>query len=927
MNNSPISANASVGDITSNSSDHADFGFATESSKGMFIVPSGGTRNVVLTFTPTEAKDYLAFVDMKAADECPAVTVTLVGTGVSSVLSCDPSPLDFGYLTPGLTAQKTLKLTNQGFAPVMVMGAKTQVGTATSTEYKLLGPDTFTVPGATRDNNGDLVPGESDVQITFTPALLGARNGQLVGGTSLSKQPMLGCPLKGVGGGPDIDVRPTTLNFGQIPFFGLSQPFFSTRKITIQNLGTAPTPPDSKANLHLGVGGMGGTGGVMYWTVDTMDPLNSPLSDICVGDYDQISGTCSNAPPSTFDNMTGLVAAGAAALLDIPVRIQPHDKGLMMQYVIHVYSDDPDEPTVDVVVKAQSVQLPPCHATVTPTNLNFGLVTPPQYRDLSFTITNIGTNPGDTCLITNLDMKANSDPIFSLPGGPLDQVMMMPGDTINVSVRAWPQGSSSTQVMPASGVVEFGISDPMTPVRDVTLAASIATGCLVISPNDLDFGTVQQGCNSAKHTFNIYNTCTQAVTVQSYSMQAAAGEPAGGPNCPGMAACPEFLIDGTPSFSMGTQIAAGNTTPATFVLKYHPIDLGADTGAFLLKVSQNGQTVDYIITLHGNGDTMGLNVDTFRQDSKPKADILLVVDNSCSMTDKQNALATNFASFIQYATQANVDFHIGLVDTDFSCGPDIGRLHGQGVGMGSGGNTTDIGPKVITPQTANLTTVFANRVAVGTGACGNEGAVEPATKALTAPLVTTDNAGFLRNDAVLAIVVVSDAGDQSPQPATFYENQLRNIKGAQHANQFSYNDIGPFLGLGSSGCTTVNGQQCCYDDFADPSKNEYLITAFNGVKEEICTANWATSLQSLGKTAFGYRTNFFLNATPDLTGGKMITVAIDYGDGNGPQPLGQTDMGRPVWSYDSGSNAIIFTTFYVPEPGDTLTVTYYVACN
>jgi hypothetical protein len=70
-----------------------------------------------------------------------------------------------------------------------------------------------------------------------------------------------------------------------------------------------------------------------------------------------------------------------------------------------------------------------------------------------------------------------------------------------------------------------------------------------------------------------------------------------------------------------------------------------------------------------------------------------------------------------------------------------------------------------------------------------------------------------------------------------------------------------------------------------------------------------------------------LNALPDLTGGKMITVQIDKGDGNGPQPLGQTDMGRPVWSYDSGSNAIIFSTFYVPEPGDTLTVTYYVACN
>ena len=39
----------------SSSSDKADFTFATESSKGMFTVPAGGSRDVVLAFTPTQA--------------------------------------------------------------------------------------------------------------------------------------------------------------------------------------------------------------------------------------------------------------------------------------------------------------------------------------------------------------------------------------------------------------------------------------------------------------------------------------------------------------------------------------------------------------------------------------------------------------------------------------------------------------------------------------------------------------------------------------------------------------------------------------------------------------------------------------------------------------------------------------------------------
>src|SRR5262249_54953884 len=144
-------------------------------------------------------------------------------------------------------------------------------------------------------------------QLTFTPALLGVRQGQLTGATTLTKQPMLSCPLRGVGGGPDIDVKPLNMNFGQVPFFGLTQPFFVTRKITIQNLGTAPTPPDPKANLHLKMG-MAGT----YFEAVSKN-ADSPVSVICVGDYDASTNTCSWAPPTSFDNTIGLVASGAKA--------------------------------------------------------------------------------------------------------------------------------------------------------------------------------------------------------------------------------------------------------------------------------------------------------------------------------------------------------------------------------------------------------------------------------------------------------------------------------------------------------------------------------------------------------------------------------------------------------------------------------------
>jgi hypothetical protein len=946
-NNSPLQTTATIGAIMSNSGDDAAFGFAPESISGQSMIPAGASRDLVFTFKPTDVHDYLALVKARAADECPELTIHLVGSGVNQVLSCatacmsdmqcgtgnmcdpslhyckpGPNLLDFGYVTPLLTVQKEYVLVNQGLAPVSMTAVAAKVGTTLSADYKVLGADTFMVPGATR-TGGTLSPGTATVELTFTPQLLGIRQGALTGNTSLGQQPMLSCPLRGQGGGPDIRVNPTMMNVGKIPFFATApSPFFVTRKITVSNLGTNPTPDDPVAHLYLGKMGMGTPFEVMSKNGD------SPLSDICVGTYDDANHNCTATLPSTYDPMVGIKAVAGSGFLDIPVRIQPHDKNLNMEYDIIIYSNDPDQPAVTVNVKAQSVELPPCNYSVTPTSLNFGLVTPPNYRDLSFQIKNLGVNANETCLITHLALKAGSDPIFTLPAGELDQVELQPGGVQNVTVRAWPMGTASATINQVMGDVEFGISSPMYPQKDVSLAASIATACLTITPSDLDFGTVKKGCNSPRRVFNIYNTCTTGITVVSYGMLAAAGVAGGTFGCmlPMGQTCPEFLIDGTPGFMAGSTIPAGASMPVTFALKYHPYDDGPDTGAFQLKVTQNGQNVDYIVTLRGAGDNFGLNTDTFRQDSKPKADILLVIDDSGSMSDKQQGIGNNFSSFIRYAVTAGVDFHIAVVPTEIGAarmGKFIGGPNNAQPVSSTSPNGYS-GPKVVTSQMPNAEALFKDQVRDGTTG-GYEGMSCEAVMALTAPYITdpTINAGFLRPDAVLAVVAVTDAEDQCPAAATVYENQLRNVKGAQHANLMSYNVIGPFSPQAPGGCSYDCGTGCS----EDLSKHLYLINSFSGVKDEICTTNWSTTLENLGKTAFGYRTNFFLTAEPDLTGGNTIVIKIDHGDGAGPQTLDPTDSrGAPVWSYDSVSNSVVFQPLFVPAPGDVMTVTYHVAC-
>ena len=107
---------------------------------------------------------------------------------------------------------------------------------------------------------------------------------------------------------------------------------------------------------------------------------------------------------------------------------------------------------------------------------------------------------------------------------------------------------------------------------------------------------------------------------------------------------------------------------------------------------------------------------------------------------------------------------------------------------------------------------------------------------------------------------------------------------------------------------------CGYDT---PASGRYqaLVTYTSGVSDEICSANWAATLQNLGRTAFGFRTQFYLNNVPDLSMGQVIDVAI-----NG------TPVAGADWSYDAASNSIIFTPTATPGPGQTLTIGYNTVC-
>ena len=850
-------------------------------------VAAGGERVVEFTFSPTELRDYEAKVTMKGPGDCPAGEVILKGKGADGVLSWTPMSIDYGYVSPNVTAPREVIFTNKSNVPIVLTNVRTDYADFFYEPPMGDTATTFTVAGG----------GQSKMTVSVRPSSLGPRSGTLFFETGLMRQPNGSVNLTAVGGGPSIKVTPRpTLNFGKVGYFPNTSTYQVSRKVTVQNVGTRPLNMDPNANLYFGQVVNGSPGGF-------------PLIEVTPTNGNTAAGEFEVGLPASYSTATGLPAVVGQNFADLLVTLKPQSLGAK-EAELTIYSNDPVEPTIKVKITADAQMLPPCNLAVSPTMLNFGLVTPPDHKDLGVTIKNLGANANETCFLTGLELSAGTDPAFTIVGGNIDEKEMQPQEVLTVVVRVSPTGPITGMTRTLSGQFKFNVADPMNPQRTVPIQASVGPVCLTVVPDSFNFGNVKKDCNTSPREFTVYNTCGGDVYIQSITMQAAAGQLAGGPNCAGGAPCPEFSLTATPAIPAGgLLLAAGGLT--TFRAKYRPIDYGADSGAIAISAIQSGQNVTYLVSLSGTGDMTGLQTDTFVQQTKPKADVLLVVDASGSMGDKQASLSMNFAAFLTYAQSTGTDWQIGVITTDGPVGPcqptpfgciatppgmfPVGKL------IGDANN-----PKILTPTTPNVGMKFSQKVNVGTNGSGEEMGFEPALLALTPPLITNENAGFLRADANLAIVVVSDAGDQSPAAYAYYLNRLRNVKGYQNSNMFTFNVIGPFNQATST---------CSYDGGGDPNRYSLMATDTAGVKYEICAPDWATKLQDLGKTAFGFRTIFYLSAEPDLSAGRTITVKIDG------VTVPTTD-----YTYNAPSLSIDFQPMKTPGPGKTLEVTYYKAC-
>ena len=287
------------------------------------------------------------------------------------------------------------------------------------------------------------------------------------------------------------------------------------------------------------------------------------------------------------------------------------------------------------------------------------------------------------------------------------------------------------------------------------------------------------------------------------------------------------------------------------------------------------------------------------QNPPTEVDILLLVDSSCSMQDEQAKMGSGFEEFVEYFDVADVDYHIAVITTDMDDPAHQGRMVTVG------------GEKVLTNRTEDAGTVFEAMVDVGTDGAGFERGLDAAWAALTEPLISNENGGFLRDDALLSIIFISDEEDGSIGPTSEFINAFRGLKGQRRRDAFNASSLVGLdkdthspadcqSGVGGTNNVAVAGWR--YWDIAAQT---------GGVARSICSESFTEIITEMGLASSRLQNRFFLSRS--TRGGDASSIELTMSNPDVSE-LGVEGVTVPPEGLDDGLYAWVYETL---DPGES----------
>jgi len=773
------------------------------------------------------------------------------------------SCLDFPYVQLGESLTRTLSVTNVGPDPLQIEAIELgDIG-----DFSVTTPLPLPIP---RES-------ETSIEVVFHPTAEGLR--QVVIEVQTDRDTAIGGPFsacaKGFGGGPLLSCTPT-----------------------LRDMGAAVTGLPATATFEcLNAGHHGGGQPEPLFVRSVTSDASAFSASIRNKDGTRFPAPAGYPPGETFQ---------------IEVRFSPATEGFASARILVETSANHEE----LLVSGEGRLLPPCDFSIEPPTLHYGVVAPGEERTQSFRIHNHGEA---ACLIRDLKLGQSSDPAFSLE--PLSSFELAGSSSLEIPVRFAPTAVR----LDSRGKVNFEISNPNRRSQEVELRGNAMSRCLLVEPSPIDFGGRAPSCKPLARRFDLINVCNSPLTIRSLSISGDASV--------------FTVVD--PSLA-GSVILP--TRRLSLDLAFAPDEERAYLGSLDVEVEVEEHPVLpqqlHRIGLRGHGGRETQQIDEFVVEGKPKVDILWVIDNSGSMSRYQDRIANNLPSFLDYAANKNIDYQIGVTTTALIWGAYGDYCPGGVDGEENGRLFPADGshPRILTPATIDLETHWKHNIQVGTCfALNQESALEAAYRALSPPLINNrkdprystpyqdGNYGFLRPDASLSIILVSDAIDFSTASEQWYVDFFLGLKNWDRERVRVHSITGPRSGGEITDCRAAPGDRMLQ-----------VTRATNGAWMDICTptedqAAWSAGLAAMSEGAFSiaFSDRFTLRGRPadrnrDLAvNGDDIDLWID----GAPLPSARPGSSARAWYYEPSLNRIRFEPLFAPVAGARISIAYEIACD
>jgi Cys-rich repeat protein len=543
-----------------------------------------------------------------------------------------------------------------------------------------------------------------------------------------------------------------------------------------------------------------------------------------------------------------------------------------------------------------------CQMRIQPSDpVDFGTVPLGASRTVAFELRNVG---GQACTVSAIDLTSSlfypAD--FLLGGQPALPQVLGPGERIELDVILAPEQegehAASLWITTDDPDLLIGSGDLF---RCGLYGVDPGEACIPLNGNGirldvqpvpaaLDLGPARVGCATSEQTVRFYNL---GIAVAVVGVELA------------QAFDPDFEIAQAPA--LPAPLPSGGQFEVA--VRFHPQSSGPQTNTLVIRFEDPNLPALHV-PLSGQGVSSEQTHDTFELPAVVLVDVLWVVDNSGSMGEEQTALATNFSQFIGLAISLGVDFHVGVVTTE---------VNDSETGQGDPPRPIDPGvlvqapgrPRFITPQTPDPEAAFADNVSVGT-CCSDEqeAGLEASWMALSPPRLVDPqaNAGFLRADAKLYVIYVSDEQDQSAGPVDFYVDYFLTLKGGTELATLS-----AICGPSPSGCTGSMGDAEAGTRYVSAQQQT------DGMFQSICQSGWSGLMTELGEHAFAPRRLFPLSR-PAAQGSLVVRIDSSL------VPQASVAYAPDGWTYLPGDNAIWFGDWYLPGTGASISIDYTALC-